>query len=183
MHTCPLPLSAPQQHLSPLSAHMSPPPWTSLPSPLHPTSPGRYRALDWALCVSSFPLAIYITYDLHTCVSVLLSQPFPFLSASHCSAMSECAVPSREEEACLASGPLCLGGSEPVRKMSQGVTGGAPDFLHYSLPKKSRLQWSPHKPKNLVLDKSGPPLPTGYNHHIERLLKKLKMNPKIIACW
>ena len=41
---------------------------------------------------------------------------------------------------------------------------------------------APHRPFG-VLDKSGASLHTGYNHHIERLLKKLKMTPQIIACW
>ena len=68
---------------------------------------------------SSFPLAVYFTCDsIHE--FQCYSQSFPCLSAPHCSATTECAVPSRQEEGCLASGLLCLGGSEPVRKMSQG---------------------------------------------------------------
>ena len=63
-----------KQCQSAISIHMFPPSWTSLPLPTPSTSLGRPEHwIELPVLYSSFPLASYLTCDLHTYVSTLLS--------------------------------------------------------------------------------------------------------------
>ena len=84
-----------------------------------------------SLCYTAASHQLAILHVIYIHMFQRYSQCFPFLSAPPWSAMSECAVPSRQEEGCLASGLLCLEGSKPVRKMSQGGDWWGPWILTF----------------------------------------------------
>ena len=94
------------QHESAIGIHMSPPSWTSLSPPNHPTPLGCHRALSWAPCVtqqiSMAYLILHLVVHMFQCCSLNLSHPL---------------LPLLGPQVCISTAALQIGSSVPPFKI------------------------------------------------------------------